>query len=159
MAGLDKNILKFMRRLEKILVRLAVFGCMTLIVLQLALVRVKDPVEFYLAFAQKIDSPPLQQIDVNWQPNLVLMVEGADTANLKVLLNDKVAGTFTDGRLELSVSPGDRLALDARQSPGQVKLKVAGVSENLSYPRLNQQWRLQGSILDLGTVHPVSGLK
>ncbi len=149
---MDRQVMKLMQRLEKVLVRLAILGVLLLLVVQLVLVRAQDPVDFYLAFAQKIESVPLEQADTSLEPNLILAVEGGDGAHLKLLINDHEAGSFASPKLSLKVQAGDRLAVDARQAPKGLRLKVNGVGQELAYPKLNQVWPLGSSIVDLGQV-------
>ncbi len=149
---MDRQVLKLMQRIEKALVRLVVLGVLTLLVVQLVLARAQDPMDFYLAFAQKIETVPLEQADASFEPNLILTVEGGEPAHLKVLVNGQEAGRFVSGKLSLRVRPGDRLALDARQAPKGLRLKVSGIGQELAYPRLNQVWPAGSSIIDLGEV-------
>jgi len=148
----DRQVLRIMKKLEKVLVRLAVLGALALVVVQLLVVRVTDPVDFYLAFAQKIEYTPLQQTEQTFEPNLVFTLEGGDGSKLKLLVNDQETGSFSEGKLSLKVKAGDRLAVDARKAAKGLRLKVSGVGQELGYPKLNQVWPLQGSILDLGVV-------
>ena len=141
-----------MNKLEKVLVRLVVLGVVALVIVQLALARAKDPLDFYLTFSQKIESAPLEQAETTWQPNLVLTTEGGDGSKLKILVNDREVGDLHAGRLDLKVKKGDRLAAEVRNVPKGLRLKVSGVGQELTYPRLNQVWPLRGSILDLGEV-------
>ena len=74
------------------------------------------------------------------------------SSKLKLLVNDQEAGDLSGGKLSLAVKPGDRLAVDARSAAGGVKLRVSGVSRELTYPKLNQIWPLRGGVVDLGEV-------
>lgn len=149
---MDRQLMRIMKKLEKVMVRFAVLGILALVVVQLVVVRATDPVDFYLTFAQKIESTPLQPTVDTFQPNLVLTVQGGEGAKLKILVNDQEAGNLGQGQLSLRVKDGDRLAVDARNAPKGSRLKIMGIGQDLSYPKLNQVWPIQGSVLDLGQV-------
>lgn len=152
MLSLDGRVVKLMQKVEKVLVRLAVLGILAVVVTQLFVAPATDPMEFYLAFAQKIESAPLEEGQTTWEPNLVLTAEGGDTSKLKLLVNEQVVGTFGKGKFSLTVQPGDRLAVDARSVRQNVRLKVSGIGQDLAYPKLNQIWPIRGSVLDMGQV-------
>ncbi|HWJ03912.1 MAG TPA: hypothetical protein VNU93_09545 [Verrucomicrobiae bacterium] len=153
MLRLDKSVINLMQQVEKVLIRVIVLGLLALVVVQLVTVRAKDPMAFYLTFAQKIESVPLEQEEGTWEPNLILSVESGDASHLRILLNDVEAGDLKEGKLSLKVKKGDRLSADARHVAKGVRLKVSGVGQDFTYPALNQLWVLQGSVLDLGTVN------
>jgi hypothetical protein len=153
MAQLDQQVVRWMKKVEKVLVRLVVLGVLTLVILQMALARASDPLNLYMTLAQKIEAPVLTQTEENWEPNLVFSLEGGKGSELKIRVNDQEVGDLANGKLELKVKLGDQLSLDARLLKSQnLKLKVSGVDKGFSYPKLNQTWPLRGSILYLGQV-------
>ena len=153
MRRLDRSVFGVMQKVEKVLIRLVVLGVVALVLVQLATVRAKDPLDFYLTFAREIESVPAEQVDVTWSPNLVLALEGGTSSPLKIFVNDEVAGDLKEGKLALKVKKGDKLAADARNISGSIRLKVAGLGQELSFPALNQVWLVRGSVLDLGVVN------
>lgn len=152
MLRLEKRLIEVMRSVEKTLVRLAIFGVLALLFIQLGLERARDPVNFYLAFAKKVESTPIVDDSPYLQPNLVLFCEEGSAPQLKVRVNGEEVGTLSSGTLSLTVSPGDRLTVDARGLQNRVRLKVVGLGQNITYPRLNQVWPLSRGIFDLGRV-------
>ncbi len=153
MARLDRRLIHWMKRVEKVLIRLVVLGVLTLVILQMALARASDPLNFYMTLAQKIEAPALSPAESAWEPNLVLSLKGGKSPDLKILVNDESAGSLANGSVELKVKPGDKLAIDARKiASNNLQLTVTGVDGSFSYPKLHQVWLLRGSILDLGVV-------
>ena len=141
-----------MQKVEKVLVRMVVLGVVGLLLIQLVLARAKDPVDFYLAFAQTIETIPLEGTNAQWEPNLELTALGGDASRLKVLVNEREVGTLNNGKLSLKIQAGDRLAVDARLVAPSVRLTVTAIGQDLAYPKLNQVWPLRPALLDLGQV-------
>lgn len=132
---LDKFFERGERRLIRVLILVSVF--LTLAQLSLA----KDPVQFYLAVAQKVESPSLELESQNATDAVadtwVLALRTSPAAAVRVWQNGKIIAELGEGEKRLKVHTGV-LQLDAREINGVVKVQVSKLDSRLHEPRLNQ---------------------
>lgn len=163
--GLEQ-FLKIFQHFEKKIIRFMVIVCASLVILQLGLSR--DPVQFYLAFAQKVESQPLElatlgsgqvqeqssnqnqvssqgQTSTQKQKVWTVKLQTQPAAPVKVYQNGKLLGTLSQGEIQLEV-PAGNIQLDAREIKQSVKVRVTQVSAGLVEPKQNQEIVLRGNV-------------
>ena len=141
---------RLLENLESLLIRVMILAAVTLAVAQLALGLAKDPVDFYMAMAQKVEAQPLE-INIE-QPNIKqtwkLTLRASPAAPVRILQNGKVIGMLTRGEQELTVQSG-LIQLDARNVPQIVRIQVIKKDSDLQEPRLNQTFILEKNVQNI----------
>jgi len=128
-----------------------ILASVILVLMQLSAIR--DPLEFYMAVAAKVEAPPLElpvlaEVQTTWQ----LTLKATPAAPIRVLQNGKVMTTLTNGEQQITVEAG-QIQLDGRGLPQIVQVQVIKKDSRLVEPRMNQIVVLQGNIKNL-TVRP-----
>ncbi|MFY9141214.1 MAG: hypothetical protein WBJ83_01195 [Thermacetogeniaceae bacterium] len=152
---------RFFQRLEhweKRLQLLLVILFSLLVILQVVMAR--EPFRFYLSFAERMEGIPWPQ-----GSSMVTKFAGQAVGEVKielcnyiihtkaaVYINDKKAASFEDREVLLTVRPGDEIIVDGTAYPYPLTFQVSAVSENVSWPPLNQQVTTKGSQVSLGKV-------
>ena len=141
---------RLLENLERLLIRGMILAAVTLAVVQLALGLAKDPVDFYMAMAQKVEAQPLE-INIE-QPNIKqtwkLTLRASPAAPVRILQNGKVIGMLTRGEQEITVQSG-LIQLDARNIPQIVRIQVIKKDSDLLEPRLNQTFILERNVQNI----------
>lgn len=159
------RINQFFQQGERQLIRLIILGSVILVIMQFGLA--KDPVQFYLAMAQKTESP---YIELNTSQQAVTMPASSPasfqtgssaqtqlyqitlraTPNLpvRVLQNGKELGTLTKGEQVFKVRAGI-IQLDATKVKQPVQVQVIKLDPRLSQPQLNRIFYLNGDIQEI----------
>ncbi|WP_206813063.1 hypothetical protein [Paradesulfitobacterium ferrireducens] len=153
----------FVERGERRLIRVLILASVLLVLAQLSLA--KDPVQFYLAVAQKVESPSLELADtalgsanaaagsaasVNQNAGeaagtWVLVLKTSPAAAVRVWQDGKVIAVLGEGEKQLKVRTGV-IQLDAREINGVVKVQVSKLDSRLHEPRLNQTFVLNKDV-------------
>ena len=139
------------QRGERRIIRVMILASVILVLMQLSAIR--DPLEFYMAVAAKVEAPPLElpvlaEVQTTWQ----LTLKATPAAPVRVLQNGKVMTTLTNGEQQITVEAG-QIQLDGRGLPQIVQVQVIKKDSRLVEPRMNQIVVLQGNIKNL-TVRP-----
>lgn len=143
-----KSLLEWMwntvQRGERKLIRVMVLVSVILVVMQLSVI--KDPLQFYMEVAAKVEAPPLEipalaESHKTWQ----LTLKATPAAAIRVLQNGKVIATLSNGEQQISVEPG-QIQLDGRGLPQIIQVQVIRKDSQLVEPRINQTVVLQGNI-------------
>jgi hypothetical protein len=135
------------QRAEGKIIRVMVLASVILVLMQLSVLR--DPLQFYMAVAAKVEAPPLElpalaQTHKTWQ----LTLKAIPAAPIRVLQNGKVIGTLANGELQMTVEEG-QLQLDGRGLAQGLKVQVTKKEPQLVEPRANQVVVMQGNIQTL----------
>lgn len=133
---------------ERRIIRVMVLASVILVLMQLSSMR--DPLEFYMAMAEKVEAPPLdlpplsnstlaEQVNV-WNMTL----KAVPAAPVRVIQNGKVIATLAKGEQQLTVRSG-QIQLDGVGISQRVQVQVLKKDSQLLEPRLNQLFVLQGT--------------
>jgi len=119
--------------------------------MQLSVIR--DPLEFYLAVATKVEAPPLElpalaEVPKTWQ----LTLKATPAASIRVLQNGKVIATLANGEQQITVESG-QIQLDGRGLSQIIQVQVVKKDTQLVEPRKNRIVVIQGNTQNL-TVRP-----
>ncbi|MFZ3131013.1 MAG: hypothetical protein WA125_07930 [Desulfosporosinus sp.] len=139
------------QRGESKLIRVMVLASVILVLMQLSVLR--DPLEFYMAVAAKVEEPPLElpalaEAPKTWQ----LTLKATPAAPIRVLQNGKVMATLAKGEQQMTVESG-QIQLDGRGLSQIIQVQVVKKDTQLVEPRKNQIVVIQGNIQNL-TVRP-----
>lgn len=146
----SKSILQ---RVERGVIRTLILASVLLLLVQMGLGLAKDPVDFYISVAQKIESPSLDIAPVSSavspeNPSLKtwkVTLKASPAAPVRVLQNGRVLGTLTRGELEVPVQAGT-LQLDGTNVSQIVRVQVIKKDSQLQDPRLNQSLIIEHNI-------------
>jgi hypothetical protein len=135
------------QRGERKIIRVMVLAAVILVVMQLSALR--DPLEFYMTVAAKVEAPPLDlpvlaESHKTWQ----LTLKAIPAAPIRVLQNGKVIATLANGEQQMTVESG-QIQLDARGLSQITKVQVINKDSQLAEPRENQIVVLQGNSLTM----------
>lgn len=139
------------QRGESKIIRVMVLASVILVLMQLSVLR--DPLEFYMAVAAKVEAPPLElpalaESHKTWQ----LTLKATPAAPIRVLQNGKVMATLANGEQQMTVESG-QIQLDGRGLSQIIQVQVVKQDTQLVEPRKNQIVVIQGNIQNL-TVRP-----
>jgi len=139
------------QRAEGKIIRVMVLASVILVLMQLSVLR--DPLQFYMSVAAKVEAPPLElpalaETHQTWE----LTLKAIPAAPIRVLQNGKVMGTLVNGELQMTVAEG-QIQLDGRGLAQNLKVQVIKKDTQLVEPRTNQVVVIQGNIQSL-TVSP-----
>ena len=150
-----KSLLEWMwntvQRAEGKIIRVMVLASVILVLMQLG--SLKDPLEFYMSVAAKVEAPPLElpalaQSNQTWQ----LTLKATPAAPIRVLQNGKVLGTLNNGEQTMTVETG-QIQLDGRGLSQIIQVQVINKDTQLVEPRNHQILVIQGNVQNL-TVRP-----
>jgi len=137
---------------ERRIIRVMVLASILLLIMQLSAAR--DPLDFYMAVASKVEAPPLElpalanpelQGSVKtWQ----LTLKATPAAPVRVVQNGTVIATLAKGEQQISVQSG-QIQLDGIGIAQTVKVQVLKKDAQLLEPRQSQIVVLQGNIQNL----------
>ena len=136
---------------ESKLIRVMVLASVILVLMQLSAIR--DPLEFYMSVAARVEAPPLElpalaETRKTWQ----LTLKTTPAAPIRVLQNGNVIATLNNGEQLITVETG-QIQLDGRGLSQIIQVQVVKKDTQLIEPRKNQIIVLQGNIQKL-TVSP-----
>lgn len=164
--SLTMRINQFLQQGERQLIRVIILGTVILVIMQFSLA--KDPVQFYLAMAQKVESP---SIDLNIEgqdstlptpqtaalttavsPNSArvwqITLKATPNMPVRVLQNGKVMGNLAKGEQVFSVQTGI-IQLDATNVKQSVRVQALKRDQHLSQPNPNQIFYLDGNVQEI----------
>lgn len=137
-------------KIERVLVRLAVFGLMALVLVQGMMTH--DSIRFYMSLGERMEGrkmdvsvAALKDLDVP-QPETPVMASsysGSFTLVLqdytsldqaRVLVNGQVRGRFSNPCLKINVTPGDTVEVDTQAYRHPVRFRIEKVSSSLQFP-------------------------
>ena len=140
------------QRGERRIVRVMVLASVLLVLMQLSAVR--DPLQFYMAMAAKVEAPPIElpalanteraEAVKTWQMTL----KATPAAPVRVLQNGKLIATLAKGEQQILVQAG-QIQLDGTAVSQTIRVQVIQRDSSLLEPRLNQIFLLQGNILNV----------
>lgn len=149
----SKSILQ---RVERGVIRTLILASVLLLLAQMGLGLAKDPVDFYISVAQKIESPSLDIAPVSSavspdntsQKTWKVTLKASPAAPIRVVQNGRVLGTLTRGELEVPVQAGT-LQLDGTNVSQIIRVQVIKKDSQLQDPRLNQSLIIEHNIQNL----------
>ena len=152
-----RSVLEWMsttvQRGERRIIRVMVLASVLLVLMQLSAVR--DPLQFYMTVASKVEAPPLDlptltnaETVKTWQVTLKTI----PTAPIRVLQNGKVIASLAKGEQQIAVQAG-QIQLDGTGVSQIVRVQVLKKDAQLLEPRQNQIVVLQGNMQTI-TVKP-----
>jgi len=137
---------------ERRIIRIMVLAAVLLLLMQLSAVR--DPLDFYMTVAAKVEAPPLElpalanpelkESVKTWQVTL----KATPAAPIRVVQNGTVIATLAKGEQQIAVKSG-QIQLDGMGVAQTVKVQVIKKDAQLLEPRQNQITILQGNIQNL----------
>ncbi|MHB8124167.1 MAG: hypothetical protein ACYDEJ_00765 [Desulfitobacteriaceae bacterium] len=158
---------QFFQKGERQLIRVIILGSVILVIMQFSLV--KDPVQFYLAMAQKVESPSLElstsgqaitqpvspqspvlsSVNSSSQTRIwQITLKATPNSPVRVLQNGKDLGTLAKGEQVIAVQTGI-VQLDASKVKQPVRVQVLKRDPLLSQPHLNQIFVCNGTVQDI----------
>lgn len=144
-------IWNIVQRGESKIIRVMVLAAVILLLMQLSVIR--DPLEFYMTVAAKVEAPPLELPVLAESPKTwPLTLKATPAAPIRVLQNGKVIATLANGELQMKVESG-QIQLDGRGLSQIIQVQVIKKDAQLVEPRKNQIVVIQGNIQNL-TVRP-----
>lgn len=137
---------------EARIIRVMVLAAVLLVIMQLSVIR--DPLQFYMAVAAKVEAPPLDMsttvypgVSVRstaWQ----ITLKAIPAAPIRIIQNGKVLATLAKGEQQITVQSG-QFQLDGSSVPQAVMVQVIQRDKSLLEPRLNQITLVQGNIQNI----------
>ncbi len=140
------------QRGERRIIRVMVLASVLLLLMQLTAVR--DPLEFYMTVAAKVEAPAME-LPVLAKPELNesmntwhLTLKATPAAPIRIVQNGTVIATLVKGEQQIAVQSG-QIQLDAIGLAQTIKVQVIRKEAQLLEPRQNQIIILQGDIQTL----------
>ncbi len=135
------------QRGERRIIRVMVLASVILLLMQLSAIR--DPLEFYMAVAAKVEEPALElpaltASHTTWQ----LQLKAIPAAPIRVIQNGKVIATLANGEQQITVETG-QVMLDGRGLPQIIQVQVINKDTQLVEPHLNKIIVIQGNVKTL----------
>ncbi|WP_348982460.1 hypothetical protein [Desulfosporosinus sp. HMP52] len=151
-GSLIELIWNMIQRGERRIIRVMVLASVLLLVMQLSAVR--DPLEFYVSVASKVEAPPLelpalanadlQQSAKTW----VITLKATPAAPIRVVQNGTVIANLAKGEQQIAIQSG-QIQLDGIGINQTVKVQVIKKDIQLLEPRQNQVFIIQGNIQNM----------
>lgn len=154
------NSKSFLQRVERGVIRTLILASVLLLLVQMGLGLAKDPVDFYISVAQRIESPSLDiapvssvvspeiSSDNTLQKTWKLTLKASPATPVRVVQNGRLLGTLSRGELEVPVQAG-MLQLDGTNVSQIVRVQVIKKDTQLQDPRLNQSLIIEHNIQNL----------
>lgn len=147
-----KSLLEWMwnivQRGERRIIRVMVLASVVLVLMQLSATR--DPVEFYMAMAERVEAPPLDlpPLEKSTAAEAVniwnVTLKAVPAMPVRVIQNGKVIATLAKGEQQLTIQSG-QIQLDGVGISQRVQVQVLKKDPQLLEPRLNQIFVVQGN--------------
>ncbi|WP_407311073.1 hypothetical protein [Desulfosporosinus sp. SB140] len=130
---------------ERRVIRVMVLASVILVVMQLSVVR--DPLQFYMSVATKVESPPLDlpSLATNKPDTWQLTLKAVPAAQIRVLQNGKIITTLIKGEQRINAQTG-QIQLDGTNVSQAIKVQIIMNNEGLMEPRQTQIVVLPGTI-------------
>jgi hypothetical protein len=126
-----------------------VLSATVLVIMQLSVV--KDPLQFYIMMASKIETPPLdlpspvETLTAKQAQTWQVTLRATPAAPVRVLQNGKLIATLVKGIQAITVQTG-QIQLDGKDIPCTVQVQVIKKDDQLLEPHQNQALILRGDI-------------
>lgn len=140
------------QRGERRIIRVMVLASVLLLLMQLTAVR--DPLDFYMQVAAKVEAPPME-LPVLANPELnksintwYVTLKATPAAPIRVVQNGTVIATLENGEQQIAVQSG-QIQLDGIGVAQTIRVQVIKKDDQLIEPRQNQIIVLQGNIQNL----------
>lgn len=137
------------QRGERRIIRVMVLASLLLLLMQLSAAR--DPLDFYMTVASKVEAPPLE-LPALAKPELEeavktwkLTLKATPAAPIRVVQNGTVIANLAKGEQLISVKSG-QFQLDGIGIAQTVKVQVINKDAQLLEPQLNYTFILQGNV-------------
>lgn len=154
--------ISILQKVEKGIIRILILASVLLVLAQMGLGLAKDPVDFYISVAQKVEAPAMDIAPVsstlspeinNNQDNTSiktykLTLKASPAAPVRVIQNGRVLGSMIRGELEVPVQAGT-LQLDGTNVSQIVRIQVTNKDSQLHDPRLNQSLVVEHNVQNL----------
>lgn len=144
------------QRGERRIIRVMVLASILLVLIQLGTTR--DPVQFYIAMAERVESPALDLPPIT-KPALAesiniwnVTLKAIPAAPVRVLQNGTVIANLAKGEQQIVVQSG-QFQLDGIGISQRIQVQVLKKDPQLIEPRQNQIFVLQGNMQNV-TVRP-----
>ncbi|AFQ43120.1 hypothetical protein Desmer_1098 [Desulfosporosinus meridiei DSM 13257] len=151
-GSLIELLWNMIQRGERRIIRVMVLASVLLLVMQLSAVR--DPLEFYVSVASKVEAPPLelpalapadpQQSAKTW----MITLKATPAAPIRVVQNGTVIANLAKGEQQIAIQSG-QIQLDGIGINQTVKVQVIKRDNQLLEPRQNQIFIIQGNIQNM----------
>ncbi|SDH05785.1 hypothetical protein SAMN05443529_10960 [Desulfosporosinus hippei DSM 8344] len=151
-GSLIELIWNMIQRGERRIIRVMVLASVLLLVMQLSAVR--DPLEFYVSVASKVEAPPLelpalanadlQQSAKTW----MITLKATPAAPIRVVQNGTVIANLAKGEQQIAIQ-SSQIQLDGIGINQTVKVQVIKKDNLLLEPRQNQIFIVQGNIQNM----------
>ncbi len=158
---------KKLDQIGKFLLHTAIFFMVAMVVLQGAVTL--QPLNLFAGWSEKMSGGQILPVTTMQEPlerepsatettsleQVSLTLELQEIAALpfcRVLVNGEESGCFQEQTVQLSLSEGDMLEIDATYYNFPIVFRVTSGSDNLIHPSLNQQFQVQQGIVLLGEV-------
>jgi len=134
---------------ERRIIRVMVLSATVLVIMQLSVV--KDPLQFYIMMASKIETPPLdlpspvETLTAKQAQTWQVTLRATPAAPVRVLQNGKLIATLVKGIQAITVQTG-QIQLDGKDIPCTVQVQVIKKDDQLLEPHQNQALILRGDI-------------
>lgn len=143
-----EGLWNLVQRGERRLIRVMVLAAVILALVQMT--QIKDPLDFYIEVAGKVEDSPLEvpafahQAQV-YQTSGLLTLKATPVAPIRVMQNGQVIGTLANGEKQLTVEAGE-IQLDGRGLNQPIQVQVIHKDAHFVEPRLNQVVVTQGNV-------------
>lgn len=152
---------QFFKRLERWEQRLQIIVILLfslLVVLQMFMA--KDPLRFYLSFAEQMEGVPLYNQDMGvakpgqeQNGEIKIKMHGYFVLpRVVILINGSEVASFQEREISLAVQAGDEITIDGTAYPYPITFQVSAVSQGVSWPPINYQVSTDNSRVSLGKV-------
>ena len=134
---------------ERRIIRVMILASIILILMQLSAAR--DPLQFYISVASKVEAPPLEltsQLNTEFAESVQtwqMTLKATPAAPIRVLQNGKLIATLAKGEQQIKVQSG-QIQLDGVGVAQNIRVQVLQKDAQLLEPRQNQVFVLQGNI-------------
>lgn len=157
MHPIRKKSQRTQMNMERAVIRFMVITSVLLVVAQIGLGLARDPVDFYIDMAQKVEAPPIEvpttaglttpELEGNKATTATwnITLKATPAAPIRVLQNGKLLGTLTRGELAITAQAGT-LQLDGTTCSQIVRVQVTGRDSKLHEPRLNQSFIVEKNV-------------
>jgi hypothetical protein len=154
---------RFINWVGNLVLNLVVIGLVLLVAIQFILTNpnLKESIIAKLPYVQqalelKEDNKFSQTAKTVFAPqkkHIAFQIKGdLSSKQVKLLINGNVVGDFASGSLKVTVEPGDKLAIDAREYEPGIWLEITDVSASLNSFQTGQQFWIKEQYKSLNIV-------
>lgn len=139
------------QRGERQIIRVMVLASVLLLLMQLSAVR--DPLDFYMSVAAKVEAPPIElpalaKSEIEQANTWKITLKATPNAPVRVVQNGTVIANLANGEQQIVVQAG-QIQLDGIGIDQTIKIQVTKKDAQLVEPRQNQIMIVQGNIQNL----------